>query len=157
MTVELNSSLFCFRRQQLVFWGTVFVTSFPTIVERARFKAGIAQWLQRRTRDRKVPGSSPGRSGGGFFSPGSTFCADSYFDIRSMLHPRVTAVARKRTRPFCQKCRWQVIPKRACILRMWLCVKCMVVRCTQNLRRDGSSFMWHQPSQRCKYTTSVDI
>ena len=29
---------------------------------------------------------------------------------------------------------------------------CMVVRCTQNLRRDGSSFMWHQPCQRCKYT-----
>ena len=22
---------------------------------------------------------------------------------------------------------------------------------------DGSSFMWHQPCQRCKYTTSVDI
>jgi len=34
---------------------------------------------------------------------------------------------------------------------------CMVVWCTQNLRRDGSSFMWHQPCQRCKYTTSVDI
>ena len=24
----------------------------------------------------------------------------------------------------------------------------MVVWCTQNLRRDGSSFMWHQPRQR---------
>ena len=23
--------------------------------------------------------------------------------------------------------------------------------------RDGSSFLWHQPCQRCKYTTSVDI
>ena len=34
---------------------------------------------------------------------------------------------------------------------------CMVVLCTQTLRRDGSSFMWHQPCQRCKYTTSVDI
>ena len=34
---------------------------------------------------------------------------------------------------------------------------CMVVWCTQNLRRDGSRFMWHQPCQRCKYTTSVDI
>ena len=31
---------------------------------------------------------------------------------------------------------------------------CMVVWCTQNLRRDGSSFLWHQPWQRCKYTTS---
>ena len=33
----------------------------------------------------------------------------------------------------------------------------MVVWCTQNLRRDGCSFMCHQPCQRCKYTTSVDI
>ena len=23
--------------------------------------------------------------------------------------------------------------------------------------RDGSCFMWHQPCQHCKYTTSVDI
>ena len=30
-------------------------------------EAGIAQWLQRRTRDRKVPGSSPRRSGGRIF------------------------------------------------------------------------------------------
>ena len=34
---------------------------------------------------------------------------------------------------------------------------CMVAWCTQNFRRDGSSFVWHQPCQRCKYTTSVDI
>ena len=34
---------------------------------------------------------------------------------------------------------------------------CMVVWCTQNLHRDGCSFMWHQPCQHCKYTTSVDI
>ena len=29
---------------------------------------GIAQWLELRTRVRKVPGSSPGRSGGRIFS-----------------------------------------------------------------------------------------
>jgi len=34
---------------------------------------------------------------------------------------------------------------------------CMDVWYTQNLRRDGSSFMWHQSRQRCKYTTSVNI
>ena len=28
---------------------------------------------------------------------------------------------------------------------------------TQNLRRDSCSFMWHQPCQRCKYTTLMDI
>ena len=33
----------------------------------------------------------------------------------------------------------------------------MVLWCTQDLRRDGCSFLWHQPCQRCKYTTSVDI
>ena len=26
-----------------------------------------------------------------------------------------------------------------------------------DLRRDGYSFMWHQPCQHCKYTTSMDI
>ena len=33
--------------------------------------------------------------------------------IRCPFHPRVTAVAGKRPRSFCQKCRWQVTPKRA--------------------------------------------
>ena len=33
--------------------------------------------------------------------------------IQCPFHPRVTAVARKRPRSFCQKCRWQVSPKHA--------------------------------------------
>ena len=37
---------------------------WPIMVSR---EAGIAQWLERRTHDRKVPGSSPGRSGGRIF------------------------------------------------------------------------------------------
>ena len=37
------------------------------------------------------------------FSPGSIFCADYYFGIRST--SKVTAVARKRSRSFCLKCR----------------------------------------------------
>ena len=37
--------------------------------------------------------------------------------------PRVTAVARKRSRSFCQKCRWQVTAKHAYTLRMWLWLK----------------------------------
>ena len=45
--------------------------------------AGIAQWLERRTRDRKVADSNPCWSGGIISSPGSTFWADSYFGIRS--------------------------------------------------------------------------
>ena len=78
---------------------------------------------ERRTRDRKVLGSSPRRRGGRFsfsFSSSSffqsTFCADSCFGIRSI--PRVSAVARKPPRSFCQKCRWQVSPKHTCI-HMW--------------------------------------
>ena len=33
--------------------------------------------------------------------------------IRCLLHPRVTALSRKRPRSFCLKCRWQVTPKHA--------------------------------------------
>ena len=36
--------------------------------------------------------------------------------IQFPFKPRVTAVARKRPRSFCQKCKWQVTPKRACTL-----------------------------------------
>ena len=35
----------------------------------------------------------------------------------------VTAVARKRFRSFCQKCRWQVTDKHAYTLRVWLCMQ----------------------------------
>ena len=73
--------------------------------------------------------------------------------------PRVTAVACKRSRSFYRKCRWQVTAKGACTLRMWLCMKWhgAWLHGLYRTRRDGSSSMWHQPCQRCKYTTSVDI
>ena len=38
---------------------------------------------EQRTRDRKVRGSSPVGATGSFSSPGSTFCVNSYFGIRS--------------------------------------------------------------------------
>ena len=42
--------------------------------------AGIAPWLQRRTPSRvRIPAGAAGE----FSSPGSTFCADSYFGIPS--------------------------------------------------------------------------
>ena len=74
--------------------------------------------------------------------------------------PRVTAVARGRSRSFCQKCRWQVTAKTHRHLTYVVLYEetwCMVIWCTHNLRRDGYSFMWHQPCQRCKYATLVDI
>ena len=56
--------------------------------------AGMAQWLERRTGDQKVPGSSPRRSGGGIFFPRVNFLCWLLF--RYPFHPRVTAVARKK-------------------------------------------------------------
>ena len=83
--------------------------------------AGTAQGLERRTRDWKVAGSNPGRSGGRiFFSRANFLC---WLLFRYPFHPRVTTVARKRSRSFCQKCRWQVTAKHAYTLRMWLCMK----------------------------------
>ena len=68
--------------------------------------ARIAQWLERRTRDRKVAGSSPGRSGRRIFFSRANFSCLLLF--RYPFHTRVTAVARKSSRSFCQKCRWQL-------------------------------------------------
>ena len=72
--------------------------------------AGIAQWLERRTaRDSKVAGSNPCWNGGRiFFSRVDFLC---WLLFRYPFHPRVTTVARKKSRSFCQKCRWQVTAK----------------------------------------------
>ena len=83
--------------------------------------AGIAQGLERRTRDWKVAGSNHCRSGGRIFFSRVNFLYWLLFQYP--FHPRVTAVARKRSWPFCQKCRWQVTAKHAYTLRMWLCMK----------------------------------
>ena len=68
--------------------------------------AGIAQWLERRTRDRKVAGSNPCWSGGRiFFSRVNFLC---WLLFRYPFHPRVTAVACKRPQSSCQKHRLQL-------------------------------------------------
>ena len=76
----------------------------------------------------------------------------SWLLFRYPFHPRVTAVARKRSKVQ----RWQVTAKYACTLHMWLCMKWhgAWLRGVHRTRRDGSSFMWHQPCQCCKYTAS---
>ena len=80
-----------------------------------------AQWLERRTRDWKVAGSKPCRSGGRiFFSMVDFLC---WLLFRYPFHPSVTAIACKRSRSFCQKCRWQVTAKHAYTLCIWLCMK----------------------------------
>ena len=40
-----------------------------------------------------------------------------------LFHPCITAVAHKRPRSFCLKCRWQVTAKHTHTLCMWLCMK----------------------------------
>ena len=80
--------------------------------------AGLAQWLHRQIPDWKVAGSNPCWSGGRiFFSRVDFLC---WLLFRYPFHPCVT---RKRSRSFCQKCRWQVTAKHAYTLRMWLCMK----------------------------------
>ena len=100
--------------------------------------------VEHRTLHRKVSGSRPGRRGG--IKVFSTVKFPCWLLFRYTFYPRVTAVARKLSRS-----------KHACILRMWLRIKwpvnsCMVVWCTNNLRRN--SFMWHQP---CNNHTALYI
>ena len=71
----------------------------------------------------RVPDSwLKGRGFGGriFFSRVNSLC---WLLFRYPFHPRVTTVARKRSRSFCQKCRWQVTAKHAYTLPMWLWMK----------------------------------
>ena len=123
--------------------------------------AGIAQWSERRTRDRK--GSSPGRSGGRiFFSRVNFLC---WLLFRYPFHPRVTAVVRKRSQSFCQKCRWQVTAKNTYTLPMWLWMKwnCNLVHGWMVYTEPAPKrqhFTWYQPcnTQRTLLViTSVDI
>ena len=128
-------------------------------------------WLERQTRDQKVPGSSPRKNGGRiFFSRVNFLC---WLLFRYPFHPRVSyrrAVARKRSRSFCQKCRWQVTAKLSnyqCILSMWPVLNEVTLStsawlngvhktCTETAAvSHGTSHA--TTKQRCKYTTSVNI
>ena len=137
--------------------------SLPSLIKKVDIEswiwgAGIAQWLERQTRDRKVLGLSPSRSGGRISSPGSAFCADSYFGIHST--PHVTTVACKRSRSCCQKCRWQVPAKHAYTLHMLLCMKWhgAWLNGVQRTCADSSSSIHVAAAMPAlKYATSVNI
>ena len=75
----------------------VFWDHFPRDLSHHR----MAQWLEPRTLDRKVAGSSPGRSGGIIFLLRVHFLCWLLF--RYTFHLRVTAAAGKRSWSFCQK------------------------------------------------------
>ena len=59
-----------------------------------------------------------GTAGEIFFSRVDFLC---WLLFRYPFHPRVTTVARKKSRSFCQKCRWQVTAKHAYTLRIEPC------------------------------------
>ena len=62
--------------------------------------------------------NSCGTAGEIFFSRVDFLC---WLLFRYPFHPRVTTVARKKSRSFCQKCRWQVTAKHAYTLRIEPC------------------------------------
>ena len=112
---------------------------------------GIAQWLECQARGQKAAGLNPCRSGGRIFSRVNFLC---WLLFQYLFHPRVTAVARKRPRSFWQKCRLQLNSHAPYVCGFaWS----DMVHGIHRTRRDGRSFMWHQPCQSCKYTTLVDI
>ena len=90
----------------------------------------------------------PAGAAGECFSLRLTLCADSY---SVSVPPRVTAVACKRPRSFCQKCRWQVIPKHAYFLdpttserAYWAAIQAW---CGNELTRNSSGNSRPQSSQ----------
>ena len=111
-------------------------------------------------------GISPCRSGGTeienfLLQAGSTFCADSYFGIRSTpVLPQQHVKYPGHSAKSAAGGKLQLL-KHTYTLRMWLCMKRHGAwlygvhrTCAQTA---AVSLMWHQPCQRCKYTTSVDI
>ena len=106
--------------------------------------AGIAQWLERRFESLQERREN--------------FLLRGQLSALTLIWVSIPTPC-NRSQPFCQKCRWQFTAKHACTLCMWLCMKwhgawLYGVHRTQGV---GSSFMWHQPCQHCKYTNLVNI
>ena len=101
--------------------GRTYIAEMPTSADSKNScvaNGSSTQWLERRTREWKVVCSNFCRSGGRiFFSRVDFLCWLLY---QYPFHPRVTTVARKKSRSFCQKCMWEVTAKHAYTLRMWL-------------------------------------
>ena len=92
-----------------------------------------------RTRDSKVAG---------YLSPRQGHLSVLTLSLISVtVPPHTTAVARKRSRPFCKRCRWKVkTVKYTCHVRMWLRMKwdCKLVRgCTVYTKRAPRRHQFH--------------
>ena len=99
----------------------------------------------------------PAGTAGEFSSPGSTFCADSYFVSVPPLCYRSSTLKIPVILPKVQVAGYSRTRIHLMYVVLYEVTRCMVAWCTQNLHKDSCSFMWHQPCQRCKYTTSVDV
>ena len=82
--------------------------------------SGISRWQGARFTIERSRVRVPAGAAGRFSAPGSTFCADSYFGIRST--PRVITVALQMSRSFWQKCMWQVPTEHTCTLNINGCM-----------------------------------
>ena len=120
--------------------------------------------VEHRTCHGKVVGSSPSRSSRRiFFSRVNFLC---WFSFWYLFHPLVTTVAYKRSKSFCQKCKWQVTTKHTWTLHMWLWMKwhcklvqnCMVYReCLLRWQQFHMSTSHVTTKQRCEYTALMAI
>ena len=96
--------------------------------------------------------------------------------IRCPFHPHVTAVARKRLRSFCQKCRWQITPKHADTLDPkkleWADYAAVQASCgnlsgneltrnssgnTRSLSYQLAEPLWNDPGQKCGISVREQI
>ena len=122
------------------------------------YGTGITQWLERRTRDWKVAGLNPCRSGGRIFLSRVNYLCWLLF--RYPFYPHVTAVARERYRSFCQKYRLQLQYACAYTLCMWLCMKwhgAWLYGVHKTCAETAAVSCGTSDASRCKYTTLVDI
>ena len=97
-----------------------------------------AQWLERRTRDRKVAGSSPGRIGGIKKILRGQLSVLTLISVS--VPPRVTAVARKKSRSFCQKCKWLVTSNHVALHEVNAMVHGLVVSGFTYMRQEHCEF-----------------
>ena len=118
MSQTFYKKIKCKNQKQSVSWSWTH-SIYIQLQKSKEMGAGIAQWLEHRTRDWKVAGSNPCWNGGRiFFSRVDFLC---WLLFQYPFHPRVTTVACKKSRSFCQKCRWQVTAKHAYTLRIEPC------------------------------------
>ena len=130
-----------------------FILFNQVLWQMTRGGAGIAQWLEHQTHDRKVVGLNPCRSSGINFFSGVNFLCWLLFQYP--FYPCVIAVACKRSWSVCQSAggRLQInthTPYIRGFARSDMVHGCMVYTERAEMAAE------HQPCPRCKYTTSVD-